>query len=148
MTTEPDRRAAFAAAEAALAASGTVSLELAANDVPMVIAYDMAWISRIVVTRLLRVDSVTLVNLVSGQDVVPEFLGRSCRPSPVGAAFEHLLADPAARNAQRAGLRETMVAWVRVETRPGSGRAIGPVAGGQVTCGLRASPISDAPRHP
>ena len=105
---EADRMAAFAAADAALAASGTVSLDLAANDVPMVVAYDMAWLSRIVVTQLLRVDTVTLVNLVTGVRAVPEFLGDACRAEPVGDAFADLLNSVEARERQRAVLRDAM----------------------------------------
>lgn len=105
---EPDRRAAFAGAEAALAASGTVSLELAANGVPMVIAYDMAWLSRVILARLLKVETVTLVNLVSETRAVPEYLGRDCRPGPIGEALARLLRVPSAREAQSAALSETM----------------------------------------
>ena len=119
VTDEGERLAAFAAAEAALAASGTVSLELAANDVPMVVAYDMAWLSRIVLARMLRVDSVTLVNLVTGRPAVPEFLGRQCRPGPIGAALRALLDDPARREAQRCALREAMRLLGRDGEAPG-----------------------------
>ena len=52
-----EKRAAFAMADVALAASGTVSLELAAAKTPMVIAYDMNWFSRFVISRMLRVDT-------------------------------------------------------------------------------------------
>ena len=98
------RRAAFAAAELALAASGTVSLELAANGVPMVIGYDTAPLTRWIVGRMLRVDTVTLVNLVSGSRTVPEFLGRACRPQALAGALDRLLADPAEAAAQQAAM--------------------------------------------
>lgn len=94
------KRAAFAAADLALAASGTVSLELAAAATPMVIAYDMNWASRLLVRSLMRIDTVTLVNLVSETRAVPEYLGAACRPGPVAAALEALLADGDARLAQ------------------------------------------------
>ena len=70
----------------ALAASGTVSLELAAADTPMVIAYDMAPLSRFLIGAMLKVDTVTLVNLVSETRAVPEFLGRDCTPAPIAEA--------------------------------------------------------------
>ena len=85
------KRAAFAAADGALAASGTVSLELAANAVPMVIAYDMNWLTRAIVKRAIKVDTVTLVNLVSDTRVVPEFLAENCRPGAIRPAIEALL---------------------------------------------------------
>ncbi|MFC7703749.1 lipid-A-disaccharide synthase [Plastorhodobacter daqingensis] len=102
------KRAAFAAADVALAASGTVSLELAANAVPMVIAYDFNWLSRQIIWRMVRVDTVTLVNLVTESKAVPEFLGADCRPEPIAQALLALLPEGAARAAQDAAMAETM----------------------------------------
>ena len=99
------KRAAFRAADVALAASGTVSLELAANGTPMVIAYDMAWLSRQIISRLLLVDTVTLVNLVSETRVVPEFIGAKCEPAPIAEAVLQVMAEP---GAQVAAMRLTM----------------------------------------
>ena len=103
-----DKRAAFAAADLALAASGTVSLELAASATPMVIAYDMAWLSRQIIARMLRVDTVTLVNLVSDTRAIPEFLGPRCRPELIAPALLALLEDDQAQAAQREAMRLTM----------------------------------------
>ncbi|MFV2001485.1 MAG: lipid-A-disaccharide synthase, partial [Paracoccaceae bacterium] len=61
---ETRKRIAFDAADVALAASGTVSLELAASNTPMVIGYDMSWLSWQIMSRLSRVDTVTLVNII------------------------------------------------------------------------------------
>ena len=83
-----DKSAAFAAADLALAASGTVSLELAANGVPMVIGYDMAPLSRWIIGMMVKTDTVTLVNLVSETRAVPEFLGRDCQPEPLAKALK------------------------------------------------------------
>jgi lipid-A-disaccharide synthase len=91
------KRAAFRAADVALAASGTVSLELAAVNTPMVIAYDMNWISRQIIGRMLRVDTVTLVNLVSETRVVPEFIGANCRPGPIAEGVLQVLRAPGAQ---------------------------------------------------
>jgi lipid-A-disaccharide synthase len=88
------KRAAFAMADVALAASGTVSLELAANDCPMVIAYDMNRLTLWLMRSAARVDTVTLVNLVSETRVVPEFIGARCQPDLIAPALEALLADP------------------------------------------------------
>ena len=92
------KSAAFRAADVALAASGTVSLELAAASTPMVIAYDMNWLSRLLIGRLLKIDTVTLVNLVSETRVVPEFLGGECVPENITPALLDVLADPSAQN--------------------------------------------------
>ena len=97
---EGAKAAAFGAARAALAASGTVSLELAAAGVPMVIGYDMNPLTRAIVGRLLRVDTVTLVNLVSDTRAVPEFLGARCRADLIAPAVAALLDDGPARDAQ------------------------------------------------
>ena len=91
------KRAAFYAADVAVAASGTVSLELAAASTPMVIAYDMNWLSRQIIGRMLRVDTVTLVNLVSDTRVVPEFIGKRCLPAPIAQAVLSTLDNPTAQ---------------------------------------------------
>lgn len=102
---EADKRAAFRAADLALAASGTVSLELAAAGTPMVISYDMNWLSRRIVGRMLRTDTVTLVNLVAESRTVPEFLGRDCRPESIADALTEVLRSPAA---QREAMAKTV----------------------------------------
>ena len=102
------KRAAFAAADVAIAASGTVSLELAANGVPMVIAYDMHPVTMWLMQRMARVDTVTLVNLVSDTRVVPEFLGDRCTADLIAPALLGLIGPGPAREAQRAAMRLTM----------------------------------------
>lgn len=116
---QADKRAAFAAADLALAASGTVSLELAANRVPMVIGYDMAPVSRALMGMLLKTDTVTLVNLVSGTRAVPEFLGNRCQPGPMAGALLRLLDDPDARAEQLAAMDLTMQRLGRGGEPPG-----------------------------
>jgi lipid-A-disaccharide synthase len=91
------KRGAFAAADVAVAASGTVSLELAAAGCPMVIAYDMHPLTLWLMRRAARIDTVTLVNLVSETRVVPEFIGKRCRAELITPAVEALLAAPAAQ---------------------------------------------------
>jgi lipid-A-disaccharide synthase len=96
------KRGAFAAADVALAASGTVSLELAANACPMVIAYDMHPISWWLMQRAALIDTVTLVNLVSETRAVPEFLGPACRADRIAPALAGLLAESSAQKAAMA----------------------------------------------
>ncbi|GGE42380.1 lipid-A-disaccharide synthase [Actibacterium pelagium] len=105
---QAQKRAAFSAAHLALAASGTVSLELAAAKTPMVIAYDMNWISRRLISRMLKIDTVTLVNIVSDTRTVPEFLGEACTPEAISEGLLTLLHDEAAMQAQLAAEAETM----------------------------------------
>ena len=94
-----DKMCAFAAADRALAASGTVSLELAAADTPMLIAYDTSWLSRVIISRMLIVDTLTLVNLVSATRAVPELLGVDCTPEKIAPAALDLLDDAGAQSA-------------------------------------------------
>ena len=98
---EPDARkaVAFASANAALCASGTVTLEIAAAGTPMVSAYRTAWITAQIVRRVVKVRTANLINLVSGRDVVPEFLQEYCSVTALSEALYPLLtnADAAAR---------------------------------------------------
>ncbi len=91
------KRAAFAVADVALAASGTVSLELAANNCPMVIAYDMSPLTLWLMRRAALIDTVTLVNLVSQTRSVPEFIGKDCRADLIAPALLALMADSTAQ---------------------------------------------------
>jgi lipid-A-disaccharide synthase len=113
------KRAAFAMADVALAASGTVSLELAAAGTPMVIAYDAnpltAWLTK----RLVRIDTATLVNLVTDSRAVPEFLFERCTPGLITPMVEALLADPAAAAAQASAGALTMTRLGRGGEPPG-----------------------------
>ena len=88
------KRVVFASCDIALAASGTVSLELASTETPMVIAYDMGFLSRLVFRLLVRVKSVNLVNLVSQQHTIPEFIGSNCKPDKIFQALVNQLDDP------------------------------------------------------
>ena len=102
------KAAAFAAADVALAASGTVSLELAASSTPMVIAYNMNWLTWQIVSRMFKVDTVTLVNLLLGENIVPEFLGPACKPASIADELLSLIADDSKRSAQTAAMKSVM----------------------------------------
>jgi lipid-A-disaccharide synthase len=110
------KRGAFAAADVALAASGTVSLELAANACPMVIAYDMNRLTLWLMARAALVDTVTLVNLVSQTRSVPEFIGKNCTPDAIAPALLALLRDP---SAQMSAMSDTMQRLGRGGMPPG-----------------------------
>lgn len=94
------KKAAFREATVALAASGTVSLELALNSVPMVIAYDVNFLSRIILKFLLKIKTVTLVNIVTETNSVPEFLGAKCQPVAIADALMELLNSQELRSKQ------------------------------------------------
>jgi lipid-A-disaccharide synthase len=94
-----DKFAAMRLARAALAASGTVTLELALACTPSVVAYKVDWI--IASLRfLVKVPSVVLANLVLGKNVYPEFLQEDCTAEKLGAALLPLLSETDARKRQ------------------------------------------------
>jgi lipid-A-disaccharide synthase len=97
---EEAKRAAFRTARAALAKSGTVTLELALSGVPMVTAYRggavEAWIAR----RVVRVSSIILANLVIGENVIPEFHQEECSAPHLAPALREILADTPQRRRQ------------------------------------------------
>ncbi|GGW21581.1 lipid-A-disaccharide synthase [Gemmobacter lanyuensis] len=118
--TDPARkRGAFAAADVAIAASGTVSLELAANGCPMVIAYRLHPVSFWLMKRAARIDTVTLVNLVSDTRAVPEFLGPACEAGTIAPALLDLLTPGPRRAAQIEAMAVTMDRLGRGGEAPG-----------------------------
>jgi lipid-A-disaccharide synthase len=97
---DDERRAAFRSARAALAKSGTVTLELALSGVPMVTAYrGTAW-EAFIARRLVKVSSVILANLVLGENAVPEFLQEECRAERLAPALHDLMQDGEIRQSQ------------------------------------------------
>lgn len=106
----PEKYDAFAACDAALAASGTVALELAMAGLPVVITYRVSKLSAFIATRFLglKLKFVTLVNILVDRRVMPELLQDDCRPDKLAAAVESLLTDSVVREQQRAGAREAL----------------------------------------
>ena len=113
------KRTAFRMADIALAASGTVVLELALAETPMVAAYDMKWLSRQLVASMLRVDTVNLVNLVVGDRAVPELLGSQCRPEPILERLMEIADAGPAREAQCASFRTALELLGKGQEDPG-----------------------------
>ncbi|BAI72251.1 lipid-A-disaccharide synthase [Azospirillum sp. B510] len=113
---------AFAAAEVALAASGTVALELALARLPTVIAYRLNPVTVALYRRLIRVKYVNLVNLMLDRMLVPELLQQECRPGRLAEEVGRLLDDPAARRKQIDGVVE-VACWLGQGDVPPSERA-------------------------
>lgn len=99
---------AFAAADAALAASGTVSVELAMAGVPTIVAYKANWLSAAIAGMLLKIKFVSLVNIVLDRAAQPEFLQHRCTPRRLAEAVARLLVDPKLRAAQAADSAEAL----------------------------------------
>jgi len=95
-----EKEAVFRVARAAIAKSGTVTLELALAGVPMITAYKLGWFEAEIARRLVKVPSVILANLVIGQNVVPEFLQENCTAEKMAAALTPLLNDSPERRRQ------------------------------------------------
>jgi lipid-A-disaccharide synthase len=106
-----DKYDAMAASRAAMACSGTVSLELALARLPAVIAYKTNALTAALVRRLIRVKYANLVNLMHGTMAVPELLQENCTPEKLAAAVEILLADSPQRAAQISDLAD-VAAWL------------------------------------
>jgi lipid-A-disaccharide synthase len=101
---EAPKYAAFRGARAALAASGTVTLELALAGVPMVVAYKVSRAEEFIARRLIQVPSIVLPNLILADNAMPEFVQADCTPARLAEALLPLLADGSARDAQCAAL--------------------------------------------
>jgi lipid-A-disaccharide synthase len=94
------KAAAFRTARAALAASGTVTLELAIAGVPAVVAYTASLIEELIVRPLIKVETIVLTNLVLDEKVMPEFVQRQVRAERLAAALASLIDDTPERNKQ------------------------------------------------
>ncbi len=81
--TESDRHDAFCATEAAMAASGTVALELAIIKVPHIIAYKVAPMTAFLARHFLKIQFVNLTNILLGREIVPELLQENCTPEKI-----------------------------------------------------------------
>jgi lipid-A-disaccharide synthase len=100
VTTEREKFAAFRSARAALAASGTVTLELALAQVPTVAGYRVSMIEAPILRRAIRSPSTILPNLILHENVVPEFHQEDCTAEKLAAALLPLLDDTPARTRQ------------------------------------------------
>lgn len=99
---EEEKYAAFRRANLALAASGTVTLELALSGVPMVVAYKTDFIVRPFKRSLSRINSFVLANLITGTNEIPEFLDGTATPRNLVDALGKLTMDSPERQAQLA----------------------------------------------
>ena len=118
-----ERFEAYAASSLAIAASGTVSLEVALAGLPMITIYKTgpltAWLAR----RLITVPHVNLINLILSRPAVPELLQEDCRPERIAASAIRLMTDQGLRQQQQAALAEAVVRLGGVGEQPPSHRA-------------------------
>jgi lipid-A-disaccharide synthase len=95
---------ALAAAKAALACSGTISIELAMARLPSVIAYKINALTAALYRRLIKLKYATLVNIMMDREVMPEYIQEKCEPAKLAEAVSRLMRDEAARATQTAVL--------------------------------------------
>lgn len=103
---DDDKFAAFDMANAALAASGTVTTELALSRTPMVMAYKLGWLTYKLMRPFVRAPFGTLVNIILEREAVPEFVQEKCTPEGLAGALLPLLTDKQAADSQLADLDE------------------------------------------
>jgi len=101
---EADKYSAFDAADVALAASGTVTAELALSRTPMVVAYRVGGLTFALANRLMTVPYMSLINILLDRPAVPEFKQYAATPEALAEAVGRLFVDPAARAAQIAAM--------------------------------------------
>ena len=120
--TEAEKIAAFRAADAAIAASGTVTLELALANVPMVVGYKSSAIEMFIFDHFVAVTTVILPNLILGEEFVPQFLQAECSGEKLTKALTPLLRNGSERDAQLSAFSRVRAA-IRVEGDDPSARA-------------------------
>jgi len=103
---DADKYGAFAASRAAMAASGTVAVELALARLPHLVAYRVNPLTAFIVGLVVRVRFANIVNLVLDRQVVPEFIQDRCRPDALAAEIERLMLDDGARSLQISAFAE------------------------------------------
>ncbi len=94
ITGETERYDAFAASSAALAASGTVSLELALAGVPHLVAYRVNILTGLLARCLLKIRFVNLINILSDKEIIPELLQEQCTPKNMIEKIQNLIYAP------------------------------------------------------
>ncbi len=108
---------ALAAADCAIVASGTATVEAALLGTPMVVVYRVAPLTALILRRMIRTPFFSMVNLIAGRRIVPELIQGDFTPPAVEAEVSRLLDNPAASEEMKAGLAE-------VRTKLGPGGAI------------------------
>lgn len=112
----------FKACDAAIAVSGTVGLELAACNVPHVIAYKMNKLTALIVRRLINTPYAHLANIIMGREIVPEFIQENCEPDDIANEVLFLLDDKTTVQAQQNGF-ETVRAKIGLGVKTPSEQA-------------------------
>jgi lipid-A-disaccharide synthase len=109
VTNAEERFDAFAACDAAMTKSGTVTLELALAEVPMVVSYRVNPLTAFIVRRIgINVEHASLANLLVGHGFIPELIQDDCTPATLAREMEALFSSDEKREAQREGFRQVI----------------------------------------
>lgn len=106
LETESDRYSAFQASSAAIAASGTVALELAICKIPHIISYKVAPLTYLLAKYLIKIKYVNLTNILLNKSIVPELLQEKCTPQNIVKHINELLEKGKLYQGQMQGFEE------------------------------------------
>ena len=102
--TQKDARDVMRAADVAFVASGTATLETALIGTPMVVIYIVNGLNYAIMKRLIRIPDISLVNIVAGQRIVPEYIQHAAKADVMANDLKSLLTDTDRRNRMKADL--------------------------------------------
>lgn len=122
LETPEEKYDAFAASDAAIAASGTVTLELAMAQLPTIVAYKVNTLTAWAVTKLVRVNFVSLINILLERPALPEYLQDRCIPGALASGIEEFFEDEEVCATQATDMAEAL-AMIGPEGAPPSERA-------------------------
>jgi lipid-A-disaccharide synthase len=134
-----DKWSAFRRARAALAASGTVTLELGLAGVPTVLAYRVTLLEEVIARALVTTDTVGLANLILGEKSMPELLQRDATPEKLAAHLLALIGDRPERRRQCAALS-------RLDAAMEVGVAVPSARAAEIVLAIAGRPVSSPDR--
>lgn len=120
---EEDRHNAMSAATAAIAASGTVALELAIADVPHIIGYKVAPLTAALVKHFLHIQFVNLSNILLGREIVPELLQERCIAANIVLYINRFLEQDSFYRYQKEGFQKVRTVLGLGEQKPSENAA-------------------------
>jgi lipid-A-disaccharide synthase len=138
---DDEKFAAFDAADVALAASGTVTSELALAQTPMVVGYRLGWLTYALARPFVHAKYSVLANLVLNRDAVPEFIQGACTPEALAQALKPLFSADGARAKQLRDLEAAARAFGAGQERPSlrAARAVLELAGAKASAETHAA---------
>jgi len=116
---EKEKADIFASCQAALAASGTVALELAVAKVPTVIAYKVSPLTAFIARRVLKNRFYSLINLTLDRLATPENMQENCTAEILAMDVEKLFNDPSTSEQQRQSYEEALIKLGKGTVNPG-----------------------------